>query len=63
MWANLIDDLKAKYPESVKDILNIKDVNDLYNFYVKVNGAVSYDQFNDDISKYFTQSIYDMIGI
>jgi hypothetical protein len=63
MWANLIDDLKARYPESVKDILNIKDVNDLYNFYVKVNGEVSYDQFNDDISKYFTQSIYDMIGI
>ena len=63
MWANLIDDLKAKYPESVKDILNIKDVNDLYNFYVKVNGVVSFDQFNDDISKYFTQSIYDMIGI
>jgi hypothetical protein len=63
MWANLIDDLKTKYPKSIKDILNIKDVNDLYNFYVKVNDNISFDQFNNDISKYFTQSIYDMIGI
>lgn len=63
MWANLIDDLKAKYPKSIKDILNIKDVNDLFNFYKSLDPDISFDQFNDTISKYFTESIYDMIGI
>ena len=63
MWANLIDDLKAKYPRSIKKILEIKDVNDLFNFYKDLEPGISFDLFNDTISKYFTQSIYDMIGI
>jgi len=63
MWSNLIDDMKRKYPESLKSIISIKDINDLYNFYKDRDDSFNYDQFNEIISQYFSSSVYDLIGI
>jgi hypothetical protein len=63
MWSNLIDDMKRKYPESLKSIISIKDINDLYNFYKDKDDSLNYDQFNEIISQYFSSSVYDLIGI
>lgn len=63
MWSNLIDDLKAKHPNSIKDIIRIKDINDLYNFQNKMDDSTDFESFNNMISQYFSESIYDLIGI
>lgn len=61
LWSKLMQELKRKYPNHVKDLIEIKDINDLYNFTVKVNPEIDYDSFNDIISNYFSNSVFDLI--
>jgi hypothetical protein len=59
LWSKLIADLKNKFPNEINKILKIKDINDLYVFYSNL-GEISFDQFNDLINQYFSDSIYDL---
>ena len=63
MWSNLISDLKSKYPNHLKDILEVKDINDLYSFLKRIDLDLDFDQFNEYINEYFSESIYDLMGI
>lgn len=63
MWSKTIDDLKIKYPKLIKDINQIKDVNDLYSFIKKINPNISFLEFNNLISCNFTESMYDLLHI
>lgn len=59
LWSKLISDLKSKYSDSIKEIIKIKDINDLYLFYSS-RSDISFDQFNDILEDYFSDSIYDL---
>ena len=63
MWSKTIDDLKIRYPKLIRDINQIKDVNDLYSFIKKINPSISFLEFNDSISCNFTESMYDLLHI
>lgn len=63
MWSKLIGDLRKKYPNNRKLINNINDVNDLYDFYIKVGLNPTYDEFNEIIDQYFSESVYDLIYV
>ena len=63
MWSKTIDDLKIKHPKLIKDINQIKDVNDLYSFIKKIKPSISFLEFNDSISCNFTESMYDLLHI
>ena len=63
MWSKIISDLKAKYPNLIKDINQIKDVNDLYSFTKKINPDIGFLEFNNSISDNFTESMYDLLHI
>jgi hypothetical protein len=59
LWSKLIADLKLKYSNSLSEIIKIKDINDLYLFYSS-REDLSFDQFNDLLEDYFSNSIYDL---
>lgn len=63
MWSKLIRDLRLKYPDRRKWINDIKDINDLYKFLVNIGDNPSYEEFNDIIDQYFSNSIYDLIWV
>lgn len=63
MWSKIISDLKVKYPNLIKDINQIKDVNDLYSFTKKINPDIGFLEFNNSISDNFTESMYDLLHI
>jgi hypothetical protein len=63
MWANLMDDLRKKYPDRMKSLNKIKDINDLYNFYLDQDPSLNFEQFNNIVNQYFSESVYDLIGI
>lgn len=63
MWSKIISELKIKYPGYIKDINNIKDVNDLYSFYKNINSDIKFLEFNEIISNNFTESMYDLLHI
>lgn len=59
LWSKLIADLKNQFPAEINRILKIKDINDLYVFHSDLS-KISFDQFNDLINQYFSDSIYDL---
>lgn len=59
LWSKLISDLKSKYSDSIREIIKIKDINDLYLFYSN-KFEITFDQFNDILEDYFSDSIYDL---
>lgn len=63
LWSSLISDLRKKYPKNRRSIDSIKDINNLYNFYVEVGNSMSYDEFNNHILNYFSESIFDLISV
>ncbi len=63
MWSKILSELKIKYPGYIKDINNIKDVNDLYSFYKNINSDIKFLEFNEIISNNFTESMYDLLHI
>lgn len=63
LWSKLISELRREYPNMRNDINKIKDINNLYNFYKKSGNELTYDQFNDKIMQYFSESIFDLISV
>lgn len=63
MWSKLIGDLRKQYPDHRKWINDINDINDLYDFYIKVGLNPTYDEFNNIIDQYFSDSMYDLLYI
>lgn len=60
LWSKVIDELKKKYYGSIKEIRAIKDVNDLYRFFVSVEPKMNFKKFNDYLDGYFSTSQYDI---
>jgi len=63
MWSKLIMDLRRQYPNERNKVNAIKDINNLYNFYVDMGDKQSYDEFNKLIMGYFSESIFDLIFV
>jgi len=63
MWSKLIGDLRNQYPSERKQINKIKDINNLYNFYIAVNNKMTFDEFNDLIIGYFSESEFDLLFV
>ncbi len=61
MWAGVITHLKKTYPALIKEIKNIKDINDLYIFMKRQDSTLDYSSFNKFIDFYFTSSHFDML--
>jgi hypothetical protein len=61
MWSKLLTDLKLLYPTDwLKSIKKIKDVNDLFVFMSSKNPEVTFDEFNDWIINYFSETELDI---
>ena len=56
-------DLRRQYPNERNKVNAIKDINNLYNFYVDMGDKQSYDEFNKLIMGYFSESIFDLIFV
>lgn len=63
MWSKLIEKLRKEYPDNRGDINEIKDINNLYNFYVKVGDRKSYEDFNEIIMTNFSESVFDLLFV
>lgn len=61
MWSKLMMDIRLDYPNDIREVNDIKDINDLYNFLISKDSNFTYDEFNNMISNYFSNSIYDLI--
>ena len=59
LWSKLIDDLKKKFSDRIQRISKIKDINDLFIFYSDET-EISFDEFNQQLDNYFSDSIYDI---
>lgn len=61
MWSKLLTDLKLLYPTDwLKSIKKIKDVNDLFVFMSSKNTGLEFDEFNDYIINYFSETEFDV---
>lgn len=64
LWNKLIFDLRLEFPNKSRVIDDtIKDINDLYIFLHKNKDSFSFIEFNKIISKYFSESPFDIIFI
>ena len=64
LWSSLIADLKKKYPKDIYAIrTKIKDINDLYIFLKLRNTSVNYENFNEFLNPYFSNSIFDLMSL
>ena len=63
MWSKFIGDLKKKHHKYVKDINEITDINKLYQFYMNIGNRITPSEFNDLLSKYYSESQYDALFI
>ena len=63
LWSKLITDLRKRYPSHRQQLNNVKDINNLYNFYIDMGDELSYVQFNTLIMSYFSESVFDLISI
>jgi hypothetical protein len=61
MWSKLLTDLKLLYPTDwLKSIKKIKDVNDLFIFMSSKNTLITFDEFNEYIINYFSETELDI---
>lgn len=61
MWSKFLHDLKIIYPTDwLKSIKSIKDVNDLFVFLSSKEPTLDFEQFNDRIIHYFSESELDV---
>ena len=64
LWANVISDLRKKYPADSKAIRNeIKDINDLFKYLSTKDPALNFDSFNGFIDNYFSNSVFDLLSV
>ena len=61
MWASVTQYLKKTYPQKIKSIKNIKDINDLFIFIKSMDKELDYKKFNSIIDSHFTSSQFDML--
>lgn len=61
MWASITQYLKKMYPQKIKSIKNIKDINDLFIFIKSMDKELDYKKFNAIIDSHFTSSQFDML--
>lgn len=61
LWTKILYSLKKKYPKQLRDILKIKDINDLYVFLLKNEPDMNYEKFNNLITQNFSNSPFDII--
>jgi hypothetical protein len=61
MWSKLMSDLRLLYPTDwLKGIKKIKDVNDLFVFMSSKKPEIGFDEFNDWIINYFSETEFDI---
>ena len=63
MWSKIIGELRKHYPNHREAINDIKDINNLFNFYDKVGDRKTYDEFNMIVSSNFSQSVFDLLFV
>lgn len=62
LWKKAIYSLRRDHPKFLRIINNdIKDVNDLYRFLLAQQPSLNFDQFNEWLDKYFSDSAFDML--
>ena len=62
LWNLLITDLRKTYPALTKEInTKIKDVNDLFRFMLNQQTALTFNEFNETLDKYFSDSAFDLL--
>lgn len=63
MWSKFIGDLRKKHYNHIKEINDITDINKLYQFYMKIGSNIKPSEFNEVLSKYYSESQYDAMFI
>jgi len=63
LWSKLIGELRKQYPKHRGAINDIKDINNLFNFYDKMGDRKSYEEFNEIVLSNFSQSIFDLLFV
>jgi hypothetical protein len=61
LWTKLIIDLKKKYPQSARLLLDVKDINDLYLFLSLRDSSLTFVSFISMLAQYFSDSAFDLI--
>jgi hypothetical protein len=63
LWSKLISELRKKYPHHRRELNEVKDINNLYNFYADIGENHTHVSFNKLIMQYFSDSVFDLISI
>ena len=63
LWNKVMADLQKKYNEDYRSVRLIKDVNDLFLFMIKHDKSLTFDQFNDFVLQYFSESSLDLLYV
>jgi hypothetical protein len=61
LWNKLTTSLRRKYPKAVREITEIKDINDLYRFMLTKETDLTFEKFNELLNKYFSDSVFDLL--
>lgn len=63
LWSKVMMDLRAKYKVDQRTVSLIKDVNDLFQFIHSREESFTFDEFNDFVLQYFSESPLDLIMV
>jgi len=63
LWSKVMMDLKSKYKVNQRTVSLIKDVNDLFQFIHSREEGFTFDEFNDFVLHYFSESPLDLIMV
>jgi hypothetical protein len=63
LWNKVMADLRKKYNGDYRSVRLIKDVNDLYSFMLKHDSSLTFDQFNEFVLQYFSESPLDLLYV
>lgn len=62
LWNLLITDLRKTYPALTKEInTKVKDINDLFRFMLNRQPSLTFNEFNETLDKYFSDSAFDLL--
>lgn len=62
LWNLLITDLRKTYPALTREInTKVKDVNDLFRFMLNHQPSLTFNEFNETLDKYFSDSAFDLL--
>jgi hypothetical protein len=61
LWSKVMSDLRKTYGASQKEVSEIKDVNDLFQFIRIYDQSFDFDKFNEFVLDYFSESPLDLI--